>query len=81
MLVRVEREGDEAVIRVQDNGMGISAEPCCQKVFDLFTQGDRALDRQSGGLGIGLALVRRSGRHARRQRERAQRGVGHTAPR
>jgi CheY-like chemotaxis protein len=58
IVVRVEQEGHEAVIRVQDNGIGISG-PMLQKVFDLFTQGDRALDRQSGGLGIGLALVRR----------------------
>ena len=47
-----------------------------QKVFDLFTQADRALDRQSGGLGIGLALVRRLVDLHGGQRERAQRGVG-----
>jgi signal transduction histidine kinase len=56
--VGVERDGDEAVIRVQDNGIGI-AEDMLPKVFDLFTQSDRAMDRSSGGLGIGLALVRR----------------------
>jgi signal transduction histidine kinase/ActR/RegA family two-component response regulator len=58
ILLRVEREGGEAVIHVQDNGIGISG-PMLQKVFELFTQADRAIDRQSGGLGIGLALVRR----------------------
>jgi len=58
LQVSVEREGEDAVIRVQDNGMGISAH-MLQKVFDLFTQASRAIDRQSGGLGIGLALVRR----------------------
>jgi len=58
ILVRVERDGHEAVIRVRDNGMGIPA-PLLHKVFDLFTQADRTLDRQFGGLGIGLALVRR----------------------
>ncbi|MGH8472600.1 MAG: PAS domain-containing sensor histidine kinase, partial [Gammaproteobacteria bacterium] len=52
------REGDEAVIRVRDNGMGLPAE-LLPHVFDLFTQADRSLDRSQGGLGIGLTLVRR----------------------
>ena len=58
LVVRAEREGNEAVIRVRDNGMGISTH-MLQKVFDLFTQADHALGRHTGGLGIGLALVRR----------------------
>lgn len=52
------REGTEATIRVRDNGMGIPAEMLA-KVFDLFTQVDRSLDRSQGGLGIGLTLVQR----------------------
>lgn len=52
-----EREGDEAVIRVRDNGIGLSAE-ILPRVFDLFAQEDRSLDRSQGGLGIGLTLVR-----------------------
>ncbi|MFC0679365.1 CHASE domain-containing protein [Lysobacter korlensis] len=48
---------DGVVIRVQDNGGGISAR-LLPHVFDLFTQGERLLDRSQGGLGIGLALVR-----------------------
>jgi signal transduction histidine kinase/ActR/RegA family two-component response regulator len=56
--VRVERDGGQVVIRVQDNGIGISRE-MLSKVFDLFAQAERSLDRASGGLGIGLALVRR----------------------
>ena len=55
---RRDREGDEAVFRVRDNGIGIPAEMLAQ-VFDLFTQVDRSLDRSQGGLGIGLTLVRR----------------------
>ncbi|MGE3316191.1 MAG: ATP-binding protein, partial [Planctomycetaceae bacterium] len=51
------REGDEAVISVRDNGMGIPAE-MLPRVFDIFTQIDRALGRSQGGLGIGLALVK-----------------------
>jgi signal transduction histidine kinase/ActR/RegA family two-component response regulator len=58
LVVRAERAGDEAVIRVRDNGMGIAGH-MLPKVFDLFAQADHGLGRQSGGLGIGLALVRR----------------------
>jgi PAS domain S-box-containing protein len=47
----------EVVVRVRDNGIGIEPE-MLGKVFDLFTQVDRALDRSQGGLGIGLTLVR-----------------------
>lgn len=49
--------GDEAVISVRDNGIGIEPE-LLPKVFDLFTQSSRSLDRAQGGLGIGLTLVR-----------------------
>jgi CheY-like chemotaxis protein len=53
----VEREGDEAVISVRDNGKGIEPE-LLTRVFDLFVQGSRSPDRAEGGLGIGLTLVR-----------------------
>jgi signal transduction histidine kinase/DNA-binding response OmpR family regulator len=53
-----EREGGEVVLRVCDTGMGLSRE-MLSKVFDLFVQADRSLDRSQGGLGIGLTLVRR----------------------
>jgi PAS domain S-box-containing protein len=49
---------DEAVIRVRDNGRGITAE-LLPRIFDVFTQGDRPLDRTQGGLGLGLVLARR----------------------
>ncbi len=52
-----DREGEEAVVRVRDNGIGMSAE-MLPRVFDLFAQADRSLDRSQGGLGIGLTLVR-----------------------
>jgi len=54
----VAREGEQAVIRVRDTGLGIPAD-LLPTVFDLFTQGDRSLERSQGGLGIGLMLVRR----------------------
>ena len=52
-----ERDGEQAVLRVRDNGSGIEPDLLPQ-VFDLFTQGDRSLDRVQGGLGIGLTIVR-----------------------
>jgi len=54
----VEASPHEAVVRVRDNGMGIPAE-LLPNIFELFTQGSRSLDRSQGGLGLGLALVRR----------------------
>ena len=54
----VEQEGDEAVLRVRDTGVGIAPE-LLPRIFDLFTQAERSLDRSQGGLGIGLALVQR----------------------
>ena len=54
----IAQEGDEAVIRVRDTGVGISPE-LLPRIFDLFTQADRSLDRSQGGLGIGLCLVQR----------------------
>jgi PAS domain S-box-containing protein len=58
-LVRmsVAREGEEAVVRVHDNGVGIPPEKL-PHIFELFTQVDASLSRSHGGLGIGLALVR-----------------------
>jgi PAS domain S-box-containing protein len=50
-------DGAEAVVSVRDTGAGIPA-PLLARVFDLFVQGDRSLDRSRSGLGIGLALVR-----------------------
>jgi CheY-like chemotaxis protein len=51
-------DADEAVLRVQDDGFGITPD-LLPRVFDLFVQGERTLDRSQGGLGIGLTLVRR----------------------
>jgi PAS domain S-box-containing protein len=58
ITVAAEREGDMAVIRVRDNGVGIAPESLT-RIFELFAQGERTLDRAPGGLGIGLTLVRR----------------------
>jgi signal transduction histidine kinase len=58
IAVQTLRELDEAVLRVQDNGAGIAAE-LLPRIFDLFMQGPRTLDRAQGGLGIGLTLAHR----------------------
>jgi len=50
-------EGGAAVLRVKDQGVGISP-LLLPRVFDLFTQAPGALDRAQGGMGIGLTLVR-----------------------
>ena len=55
--VRLERKGDEAVLHVRDNGIGIPAE-MLPTIFELFAQGSKSLDHSQRGLGIGLALVR-----------------------
>jgi len=54
----VQQEGDQCVLRVRDTGVGISP-GLLPRIFDLFTQAERSLDRSQGGLGIGLALVKR----------------------
>jgi signal transduction histidine kinase len=51
-------EAPWAVLSVADTGIGLEPE-LLPRVFDLFVQGERALDRSQGGLGIGLTLVRR----------------------
>ena len=52
------REGDDVLIVVRDTGVGIAADVLPQ-VFGLFSQMDRTIGRSQGGLGIGLALVKR----------------------
>jgi signal transduction histidine kinase/CheY-like chemotaxis protein len=54
----LETQADEAVIKVVDNGVGLSPE-LLPRLFDLFVQGARSLDRSQGGLGIGLSVVKR----------------------
>ena len=46
------------MLQVRDTGVGIAPE-ILPRIFDLFTEAERSLDRSQGGLGIGLALVQR----------------------
>jgi PAS domain S-box-containing protein len=55
--VKATQEGNEAVVRVEDNGIGIDAE-MLPRIFELFTQHREAANMAPGGLGIGLAMVR-----------------------
>ncbi len=55
--LRAEVTGRELVVSVRDNGIGIPAE-ALPRVFEMFSQVDRNVERVSGGLGIGLALVK-----------------------
>lgn len=56
--VRTRAEDSSVFIEVADSGTGISEE-LMPRIFDLFVQSDRTLDRSQGGLGIGLAVVKR----------------------
>lgn len=56
--VDCEAHGTEVLLHVRDNGIGIAAE-LLPRLFDLFTQAERSLDRAQGGLGIGLSLAQR----------------------
>jgi signal transduction histidine kinase len=56
ITLTLRREEQEVVLRVRDTGIGIAAE-LLPRIFDLFTQADRSLDRARAGLGIGLSLA------------------------
>jgi PAS domain S-box-containing protein len=58
ILVTVGGDGRRGRLSVKDNGMGMTPQ-MIDRIFDLFYQGERTLDRAEGGLGIGLTLVRR----------------------
>lgn len=53
----IQQEGNEAVIRVQDSGLGIAAE-MLPHLFEPFVQCHETIDRADGGIGVGLTLVR-----------------------
>lgn len=57
IVVSVERNGDQACVRVTDDGVGIAPERI-DTIFELFAQAENAIGRAQGGMGIGLALVR-----------------------
>ncbi|MDR5769675.1 response regulator [Caballeronia sp. LZ028] len=54
----VSADSAPVTIVVEDSGAGVAAD-LLPRIFDLFSQGERTLDRSKGGLGIGLSLVRK----------------------
>jgi PAS domain S-box-containing protein len=58
VAVSARREAGEVLIAVKDNGIGMEPE-LLESAFDLFKQGEQALHRPQGGLGLGLTLVQR----------------------
>ncbi|MFM0627892.1 chemotaxis protein CheB [Paraburkholderia xenovorans] len=54
--VSLARDGDDAVLTIADNGLGMAAD-FLPTIFTIFVQAERSLDRKSAGLGLGLALV------------------------
>ncbi len=58
IVLNVAREGPHAVIKVKDTGVGIPSD-VVPRIFDLFAQAHSSAEAAEGGLGIGLALVRR----------------------
>jgi two-component system CheB/CheR fusion protein len=57
VTLKVERDGQAAVLRIKDSGVGMDG-PTLGRVFDPFSQAERSVGRSRGGLGLGLALAK-----------------------
>ena len=73
--VKAEQHGDAVIVRVIDNGIGIPPE-LLPRVFDMFMQVDKSLERAQGGLGYRAVARQALGRDAWRHRRGAQQGPG-----
>ncbi len=73
--LRAERVGNELLVAVRDEGVGIPQE-MLPRIFDMFVQADRTLDRSRGGLGIGLSIVQRIAQMHGGRVDAASEGVG-----
>lgn len=58
VTLSVTTEDEFAVLKVRDNGIGIRPE-MLNSIFDLFVQAEQSIERSEGGMGVGLALVKR----------------------
>ena len=76
LTVQVQEVGAEVVLKVADNGMGIPVD-MLERVFDMFTQVNAPSNHSQGGLGIGLALVKRLVEMHGGAIEARSEGVGH----
>jgi len=56
IVFNITTEGGDAIVRVEDTGVGMSAE-VLPKIFDLFTQEPASRAHAAGGIGLGLASV------------------------
>jgi signal transduction histidine kinase len=57
ICIRSYADGQHVVVEFQDNGIGIAPE-FLPRIFDLFAQAERGLDRSQGGLGVGLTVCK-----------------------
>ncbi len=57
IALRARSDGERIVVQVRDQGIGIPPE-LLPELFDVFVQGERAIDRSEGGLGLGLAIAK-----------------------
>ena len=76
--INTRAENGQAIIEVSDTGIGIAAD-LLPRLFDLFVQGQRSLERAEGGLGIGLSVCKRLIEMHGGQVTAASGGVGHGA--
>ena len=78
ITVRTSRRGEHSLLEVTDTGAGVD-EGLQRSMFDVFVQGGQSIDRSSGGLGLGLSIVRRlamlHGGHAEAHSEGLGRGT------
>ena len=73
--VAARRQGQNVIVSIRDNGIGIPAE-MLTKVFDLFSQVDPTYSRAQGGLGVGLSISRRLVEMHRGTLEAVSEGLG-----
>jgi PAS domain S-box-containing protein len=78
IALRAERDEGQVTVKVSDDGAGIAPE-LLPRIFDLFVQASRTLDRVHGGLGIGLTLVQRLVKLHGGSVEARSKGLGHGA--
>jgi CheY-like chemotaxis protein len=74
--ITAEEHGNSVAVRVSDNGIGIPGE-LLPKVFEMFMQVDKSLERAQGGLGIGLSIVKRLVEMHEGTVEAHSKGAGH----